>query len=136
MPISRRLRDAANLFNGSTLLGVLAGLLARARFRIRDGLLVADRARLPKAVTASAITVGNVVLVPRQSLEDAIAKIPSLMEHEDQHAWQYAYCLGLPFLPLYLAATAWSLVRTRDRAHANFFEVQAGLETGGYRRAR
>ena len=55
-----------------------------------------------------------------------------MLEHESEHTWQYAYCLGLPFLPLYLLATTWSLLRTRDRASANFFEKQAGLALGGY----
>ncbi len=62
------------------------------------------------------------------------ASTPTLMEHEDGHAWQYAYCLGLPFLPLYAMAVAWSMVRTGDRASANHFEVQADLLKGGYRR--
>jgi len=54
------------------------------------------------------------------------------MEHEDAHAWQYAYCLGLPFIPLYFMALAWSVLRTGDRASANHFERQADLAKGGY----
>ncbi|NLE97050.1 MAG: hypothetical protein GX596_03540 [Propionibacterium sp.] len=131
--MGRRLRDTANLLNGSTVLGMLVGLFGRGRFRGYSGLVVVDRVRLPKVVTASAMTVGSVVLVPRRSLEEAVARVPELMQHEEEHAWQYAYCFGLPFLPLYGLATAWSLARTGDRARANVFEVQAGLETGGYR---
>ena len=79
------------------------------------------------------MTIGSVVLVPDKTLEEASKRIPLLVEHEDAHAWQYAYCMGLPFLPCYLIATLWSLRRTGNRAQANFFEVQAGLEAGGYR---
>lgn len=132
--LGRRLRDLANVVNGATPLGLLVGFLGRGRFRVRRGLVVVDRVRIPKVFTAAAMTVGGVVLVPRRSLEDAESRIPRLLEHEDEHAWQWAYCLGLPFLPLYAAATAWSIARTGDRAQGNVFEVQAGLDSGGYRR--
>ena len=36
--------------------------------------------------------------------------------------------------PLYMLAMAWSMVRSGDRASANHFELQAGLERGGYQR--
>lgn len=124
-------RNVGNVFNLSTPLGLLLALAGRGRLRMRHGLIVADRAALP-LVTASALTVGSVVLVPHRTLEEASAQIPGLLQHESEHAWQYAYCLGLPFLPLYLLATAWSWLRARDRASANFFEVQAGLALGGY----
>lgn len=133
MPISKSVRNIANVCNGSTALGIVLGLVGRGRFRRVPGLLVADGVRLPW-VDASAMTVGSVVLVPGRTLEEAVDRIPTLVEHEDQHAWQWAYCLGLPFLPAYALATWWSLRRSGHRAHENFFEVQAGLETGGYRR--
>lgn len=129
----RWVRSAANLCNGSTLLGLLLGWAACGRWRRWGHLIVVDHVRLPW-VTASAMTVGSVVLVQRRSLEETVGRIPRLLQHEDEHAWQYAYCAGLPFLPLYLVATLWSLWRTGDRAQANCFEVQAGLESGGYLR--
>lgn len=132
--LGRRLRDVANVLNGSTPLGLLAGLLGRGRCRLVDGLIVVDHVRAPRFLTASAVTVGGVVLVLRRSLEDAQSRIPRLLEHEDEHVWQWAYCLGLPFVPLYAASTVWSLARTGHRALGNVFEVQAGLESGGYRR--
>ncbi len=131
MPAGVVMRNVANFVNLSTPLGLLLAICTRGRLRVARGLIVADRAALP-LVTASALTVGSVVLVPHRTLEEASAQIPGLLEHESEHAWQYAYCLGLPFLPLYLLATAWSLLRTSDRAAANFFEVQAGLVSGGY----
>ena len=129
---SRMVRNIANLCNGSTVLGLVAGVIGRGRFRRHRQLVIVDGVRLP-LVRASAMTVGSVVLVPDRTLEEASKRIPLLVEHEDAHAWQYAYCTGLPFLPCYLIATLWSLRRTGNRAQANFFEVQAGLEAGGYR---
>jgi hypothetical protein len=55
-----------------------------------------------------------------------------LLGHEEKHCSQYACCLGLPFLPLYFLAAAWSQLRTGNPATANFFERRAGLEAGGY----
>lgn len=132
MDIQRVIRNAANWCNGSTVLGIGLGVVGRGRFRRHRQLVVIDKVRLP-LINASAMTVGSVVLVPDATLEDASSRIPLLIEHEDAHAWQYAYCMGLPFLLCYLVATLWSLARTRHRAYANFFEVQAGLEIGGYR---
>lgn len=129
---SRVVRNVANLCNGSTVLGIVLGVVGRGRFRRHRQLVIVDGVQLP-LVRASAMTVGSVVLVLDRTLEEASERIPLLVEHEDAHAWQYAYCMGLPFLPCYFAATMWSLLRTGNRAQANFFEVQAGLESGGYR---
>lgn len=130
---SRVLRDVANIVNLSTPLGLLLAAAGRGRARRFGHLLVFDRVRLP-VPGAGAMTVGSVVLIFRRSLEEAEARLPSLLHHEEQHSWQWAYCLGLPFLLFYYAQLGWSLWRTGDRAAANFFEVQAGLEAGGYRR--
>lgn len=134
------LRHAGNWCNLSTPLGLALALLGRGRFRRRvrgagAGLIVVEKVRLPLA-KASAMTVGDVVLVFERSVDDAVRRIPGLLAHEEEHAWQYAYCLGLPFLPLYGVATLYSLATARDRASANFFEVQAGLELGGYQPKR
>ena len=133
MDLPRLLRNVANVANLSTPLGLVVAVAGRSRLRVIGHLVVADRARLP-IHNAGAVTIGSVVLVPRRSVEELEAANPALLEHEDAHAWQYAYCLGLPFLPLYGLATAWSMVRTGDRASANHFEVQADLIKGGYRR--
>ncbi|MGI8887902.1 MAG: hypothetical protein ACR2GB_02860, partial [Nocardioidaceae bacterium] len=57
---------------------------------------------------------------------------PGLMRHEERHTWHYAACGGLPFVPLYVAAMAYSLWRTGDRGVGNVFERLAGLADGGY----
>lgn len=132
MDTARTVRNIANMVNLSTPLGLLLGLAGRGNFRRSGHLIVAENVTLP-LINASAMTVGDVVLIPKRTLEEATARIPTLMAHEEEHAWQWTYCLGLPFLPLYLASMGWSMLRSGDRATANHFEVQAGLATGGYR---
>ena len=72
------------------------------------------------------------VVVTAQSFERLTPLMPGLLAHEERHSRQYAVCLGLPYLPLYTAAMAWSVLRTGDRASANVFERGAGLADGGY----
>lgn len=132
MDHSARVRNLANFVNLSTPLGLLVALAAGARLRRHGSLLVADHARLGW-LRASAMTIGSVVLVPGRSLAQAEESIPQLMAHEEEHAWQWAACLGLPFIPLYFIAVGWSMLRCGDRASANLFERQAGLRIGGYR---
>lgn len=130
MTRGQRLRQLANVLNATTPLGLL--LAGCARMPVRRGprgLLVATgyRWRLP---FAGAFTVGNVVLFragPEESLANA-----ALLRHEERHSTQYAWCLGLPFLPLYFLAAGWSLARTGNPGSRNFFERQAGLAAGGY----
>ena len=126
---ARQLRRAANLVNGSTLAGLAVALAARTRIsRGPHGLVIAAgyRWRLP---FAHAYTLGNVVLC-RGSAEELLSR-PALLGHEEKHCSQYA-CLGLPFIPLYLAAAAWSVLRSGNPGTANFFERRAGLAAGGY----
>lgn len=124
-------RNAGNVANLSTPLGLVVAVAGRSRLRWVNGLVVAENASLP-GISASAMTIGSVVLIPGRTLAQARARTPGLLDHEDQHAHQWAYCLGLPFIPLYLAAMGWSWLRSGDRATANHFEVQAGLTLGGY----
>lgn len=126
-----RMRNLANVVNLSTPLGIALAALGRGRLRRVGTLIVADSARLP-FLNASAMTVGSVVLIPGRTLEEVQTILPDLVGHEEEHAWQWAVCLGLPFIPLYFAAAGWSLLRCGDRASANLFERQAGLRRGGY----
>lgn len=126
----QRLRQLANLANGTTLLGLaLARAAGAAVSRGPRGLIVAAgyRWRLPYA---GAFTVGNVVICRIRTGQ--LTSNPALLDHEEKHCNQYAYCLGLPFLPLYFLAAGWSQLRTGNPASANFFERQAGLAAGGY----
>ncbi|GAA4360717.1 hypothetical protein [Paeniglutamicibacter cryotolerans] len=79
---------------------------------------------------ARAFTVGSVLFF-RPPISDPPLHL-RLLEHEESHAGQYAWCLGLPFLPLYFATAGASLLLCGDPAALNPFERRAGLEAGGY----
>jgi len=128
------LRAVANTLNLSSVLGLVAAGLGRARLRPGPkGLLLAEgyALRFPRA---GAFTLGNVVLTSGD-FDALTAQQPEVMDHENAHAWQYVWCAGLPFLPLYALAAGWSWLRTGDVASANLFERAAGLSRGGYREA-
>ena len=130
MTPAQRLRLVANMLNASTLLGWLLARFARCSVRAGPrGLLIATGYgwRLP---FARAFAVGNVVLF--RCGAGKVADQPHLLEHEERHSTQYAWCLGLPFFPLYFLAAGWSLVRTGNAGSGNIFERLAGLESGGY----
>ncbi|HEX5288672.1 MAG TPA: hypothetical protein VFX25_07365 [Streptosporangiaceae bacterium] len=125
-----RARQAVNLVNGSTAAGILVAAAGRARLsRAGDGLLIGAGYRLPVPV-APAFTVGNVVLT-RMDVP-ALAAAGPLLRHEARHATQYACCAGLPMIPAYLLAAAWSWALTGDFGTRNVFERRAGLADGGY----
>ena len=125
-----RARRAANLLNGSTAAGILVAAAGRARLsRGRDGLLIGAGYRLPVPV-APAFTVGNVVITRMDAA--ALAAAGPLIRHEGRHATQYACCGGLPMIPAYLLAAAWSWALTGDFGSRNVFERRAGLADGGY----
>jgi hypothetical protein len=126
-----RVKQAVNLVNGSTVVGVAVAYAGRARFSPGPrGLLLATGFRLAPP-WAGAVTVGNVVAT-RHDRAWLDAR-PALLRHEERHSWQYVACLGLPLLPLYLLAGGWSYLRAGDPATRNVFERLAGLADGGYR---
>ncbi|GAA1121325.1 hypothetical protein GCM10009582_18160 [Arthrobacter flavus] len=127
---AHRTRWLLNWLNLSTGAGLLLAKAKRCDLRPGpEGLLLAFgyTGTLP---VASAFTVGNVILF-RGSAANGAPR-PALLAHEARHSTQYALCLGLPFLPLYFAAAAFSLLRTGDPASVNPFERGAGLADGGY----
>lgn len=133
LPLDRRhrARRLGNWLNLSTPLGLLVAGAGRATVRPGPrGLLLADGYRLAFPL-ASAFTVGN-VLITSGRWSALIDERPTLLQHEEQHSWQW-FSLGLPFLPAYVVAMGWSVLRTGDRAAANVFERRAGLAIGGYR---
>lgn len=128
LPAGLRLRQLLNAANLTTPLGLALALCAGCRIqRGPAGLLLAFgyRWRFPDG---GAFTVGNMVLFRPHTSPTA-----RLLAHESQHASQYAWCLGLPFLLFYVTAAGWSLLRTGDPASRNVFERHAGLAAGGYR---
>lgn len=127
-----RLRALANWLNLSTPLGLAVAKAGRARLRRGpDRMWLAEGYR-PGFPRAGAFTIGSVLMVPGGKLDALVQEHPQIFEHELAHARQWALALGLPFLPLYLAATAWSRLRTGNFHEANIFEVRAGLAKGGY----
>ncbi|WP_243399878.1 hypothetical protein [Arthrobacter glacialis] len=126
-----RLRALANAVNLSTATGLLLAGLSRTPLEPGpDGLILGTHYR-PKLPKAGAFTVGNVIFY--RADRAFINSRPDLLAHESGHATQYAWCMGLPFLPLYAVCAAFSLWRTGDPGSRNFFERNAGLELGGYR---
>ncbi|WP_343320006.1 hypothetical protein AAFM46_05725 [Arthrobacter sp. TMP15] len=131
MKTSLHIRCIANTLNFSTGAGLLLAVLTRTRVeKGPQGLIFGTNYR-PKLPLAGAFTVGNVIFY--RADRRFIDSRPDLLEHEAGHATQYAWCLGLPFLPLYAACAVYSLWRTGDPGSRNFFEQNAGLALGGYR---
>lgn len=130
MTRAHRVRQIVNWINLSTAFGLIVGLAGRGRFaRGPEGLILGRGYRLP-IPPAPAFTVGNVVLLRID--DERLARRPTLLDHESRHATQYAWCLGLPMLLLYVLASGWSWIRTGDPASRNVFEVRANLKEGGY----
>jgi hypothetical protein len=125
-----RVRQVVNYLNLSTPLGLLISVLGGARrTRGPQGLILAYGYRIGFPV-AGAFTVGNVVLTKNDEgyLEGR------LLDHEARHATQYACCVGVVMLPLYLLAVVVSFVICGNQAAYNVFERLAGLEDGAYPR--
>lgn len=126
-----RVRQIVNWINLTTPLGLLFGLIGRAKFqRGPEGLILGHGYRFP-IPPAPAYTVGNVVLLRLD--DEKLARGPALLGHEAKHATQYAWCFGPVMLVLYALASGWSVLRTGDPASRNIFERWAGLKAGGYR---
>jgi hypothetical protein len=125
-----RARQVFNYMNLSTPVGLLIAVIGRARVRRGEhGLLYAHGYRLRFPI-AGAFTVGNVVLTAHEDGYLAGA----LLRHEARHATQYAFCVGLPMLPLYVLALVVSMAICGHPASWNLFERLADLDDGGYPR--
>ncbi len=125
-----RLRSVANWLNLATPVGLLIAQVGHAHVERRDrGLLIASGYAFGFPA-ASAFTIGSVVISTHSP--GYFRERPELLRHEERHTWQYVVCLGLPFIPLYLAAAGWSWLRAGDWASHNMFERLAGLADGHY----
>lgn len=126
----QRVKLVGNVLNLTTALGVLVGVIGRAKFsRGPRGLFYATGYRLGFPV-ASAFTLGNLVLTKNDRAY--FDRRPLLVKHEERHSWQYFCLLGLPMLPLYALAAGWSWLRTGCPASRNPFERLASLKDGNY----
>ncbi|GAB2675135.1 hypothetical protein [Kribbella swartbergensis] len=122
-------KAVGNVLNLSTVVGLLVGVIGRARFsRGPRGLLFANGYKV-KFPVAGAFTIGNVVLSKheRPYFDDE-----ALVRHEERHSWQYFCLIGLPLWPLYVVGVVISWVLTGDPASRNPFERLANLHDGGY----
>ncbi|TCO33482.1 hypothetical protein EV652_103483 [Kribbella steppae] len=118
-----------NCLNLSTLVGLLVGVIGRARFSWGPrGLVFANGYKIPFPV-AGAFTVGNVVLSKH---ERAYFDDEALVRHEERHSWQYFCLIGLLLWPMYVVGVVVSWLLTGDPASRNPFERLANLKDGGY----
>ncbi len=106
-----------------TLLGVAIGLLLSGRFQWVDGVIEIHGPRIAAVlsrlyVPALALTLGHVVFGQTQSALD------STRSHERVHVCQYERW-GIVFVPAYLAASAFLLLRGRHGYLENPFELEA-----------
>ncbi len=126
-----RVRTAINWINLSTLLGLAIAKLGGATVtrRGRGTYLAAGYGY--SFPDASAFTVGSVITTKHDLayLQDR----PALLQHEDRHCTQYAFCLGVVMLPFYFLGVGISYVLAGDRSSYNPFERLANLSDGGYR---
>ncbi len=123
-------RTVVNWLNGSTLLGLLLARLGGATpVRRGRGTWVAGgyRWNFPRA---GAFTLGSVILSTRE-VDDLVGR-ERLLEHEDRHCTQYAWCFGPLMLVPYVLGVATSWVLAGDHSSYNPFERLAGLADGGY----
>jgi hypothetical protein len=121
------LRQVINMINLSTPLGLLLAYAGGNGVRRGErGILIGDGYRLPLPI-APAFTVGNVVM-----FRDARQVTDCLLAHEERHATQYSWCLGVFMLLPYFVFVGVSMVVCGDHASYNPFERRAGLLDGGY----
>ncbi len=137
MRAAHRVRSAANWVNLSTPSGLLLAHIAAGRpRRARNGMWLVHGYRLP-VPPAPAFTLGSVVFLrtglPGRGHDPVGSVSRRLLDHEERHVTQYAWCGGVLMPVVYVAAAGWSWLRTGDFASRNIFERRAGLADGGYR---
>jgi len=131
-------RQRLNRFNLSTPLGLLiAKIFGGKTIQLENGLYM-NYGRKGKYQKAEVITVGDVLLVtfnkdcPHCQQKDLYKLSPKLLRHELKHSEQYAKFGGIIFLALYLFASIKSYIQYKNIWQGNIYEIQAGLEDGGY----
>ena len=106
-----------------TLMGIAIGLLLFGRFRRVNGIVEIHSPQIAAIlnrlyVPALAMTFGHVVFGQSQAALDATR------DHELVHVRQYERW-GIVFVPAYLVASAYLLVKGRDAYRENPFEIEA-----------
>ena len=130
-----QLRRALNWINLSTACGFLLAKLSHSDRRpTPDGHYLATSYHWPVPV-AGAFTIGDVIFTrsAHSTNSDPYSPLDAhVWSHELMHSNQYAWCLGLPFIPLYFSACAYSYLMSGDIWSYNIFETRANLDAGGY----
>ncbi len=125
-----RVRTVLNWMNLSTLLGLAVAKVGGATITRRGrGTYLATGYRYGFPV-AGAFTVGSVIDTKHNL--GYFHDRPLLLQHEDRHCTQYAFCLGVVMLPLYLMGVGISYALAGDHSSYNPFERLANLSDGGY----
>ena len=125
-----RVRTVLNWINLSTLLGLTVATIGGATITRRGrGTYLATGYRHNFPV-ASAFTIGSVIDTKHDLayLDDS----PLLLQHEDRHCTQYAFCFGVVMLPVYVLFVGISYALAGDHSAYNPFERLANLSDGGY----
>jgi hypothetical protein len=127
-------RQVVNWLNLSTAAGLLMAVIGRASIgRSGRGTFLATNYRWSFPF-AAAFTVGNVILTRHDGAW--CADRPRLLQHEDRHCTQYAFCLGPVLCVPYVLFAAVSWVLSGSHASYNPFERLASLVDGGYSQPR
>lgn len=131
-------RHRLNRLNLSTPLGLLiAKIIGGTTIHYKNKIYI-NYGRKGKYIKANAITIGDVILAKKakgcklcesgnpHDLSNAI------LRHELKHSEQFAKFGGIIFLALYLFASIKSYIIYKNVWQGNIYEIQAGLEDGGY----
>jgi hypothetical protein len=131
-------RHILNNFNLSTFLGLLITKIIGGTTIQLDNHIYINYGRKGKYNKAWAITIGDVVLAKKEKnceqckLGHAYYLPNRILRHELKHSEQFAKFGGVIFLALYLFASIKSFIIYKNVWQGNIYEIQAGLEDGGY----
>jgi hypothetical protein len=131
-------RHVLNNFNLSTFLGLLIAKIIGGTTIQLDNNIYINYGRKGKYLKAWAITIGDVVLAKKdKNCEKCKSGKPHdlsqrILRHELKHSEQFAKFGGVIFLALYLFASIKSFIIYKNVWQGNIYEIQAGLEDGGY----
>jgi hypothetical protein len=136
--MDNRKRHILNNLNLSTFLGLLISKIIGGTTIQLDNLIYINYGRKGKYKKAWAITIGDVVLAKQdRNCKECKSGTPHdladrILRHELKHSEQFAKFGGIIFLALYLFASIKSFIIYRNIWQGNIYEIQAGLEDGGY----
>ena len=136
--MDNRKRHILNNLNLSTFLGLLISkIIGGTTIQSENGIYI-NYGRKGKYLNNWAITIGDVILVKQiRGCKSCELGNPhnlsnATLKHELIHSEQFAKFGGIIFLALYLFASIKSFIIYRNHWQGNIYEIQAGLQDGGY----